>query len=176
MAEQLAGLRQPDQRTCGPSCLVAARMLLDPVYAAAITPARFRDEALDLHGQVTTTFDARGALQLPWPRALGTPPWAVARHLSALDDERTYKARLVLRRARAFDRLAAAAAPPPSVLYVGSRWLPRHVVLVLGSSETSLRVYEPSRGRIVQVSRDEFVGARLGLAGWRMPWFTVTPR
>ena len=149
-------------------------MLLDPAYAATVTPDTFRDEVLDLHRRVTRPLDARGALQLPWPRALGTPPWAVARQLSALDAERTYVARLALRRPRAFDRLASAGAP--AVLYVGSTWLPRHVVLVVEASEASLRVYEPSRGVVVGVSRDAFLEARLGLAGWAKPWFTVTPR
>jgi hypothetical protein len=174
VTEHLVGLRQPDRRTCGPSCLVAARTLLDPAYAETVTPDRFRDEVLDLHRKVTGPVDARGALQLPWPRGLGTPPWALARQLSALDPEPTYVARPALPRAGAFDRLAAADAP--SGLYVGNRWLPRHVVLVVGGSPTSLRIYEPSRGRLVDVGRDSFVQARLGLAGWHQPWFTVTPR
>ena len=174
MAEQLAGLRQPDQRSCGPSSLVAARMLLDPAYAATVTPQNFDDEVLALHRWLTRPVDARGALQLPWPRALGTPPWAVARQLSAIDAERTYAARLVLRRARAYDRLAAADAA--SVLYVGSRLLPRHVVLVVEGTEASLRIYEPSKGVLVMVTREAFLAARLDLAGWPKPWFTVTPR
>jgi len=174
VAEQLAGLRQPDQRSCGAATLVAARMLLDPAYAATITRDNFDDEVLATHRRVTRPIDARGALQLPWPRALGTPPWAVARQLAADDDGRSYAARLVLRRGRAFDRLAAH--PAPSVLYVGSRWLPRHVVLVVEASAASLRIYEPSRGRLVSVSRDDFLEGQLDLAGWRKPWFTVAPR
>jgi hypothetical protein len=174
VTEQLVGLRQPDSKSCGPSCLVAARMLHDPAYAAGVSAGNFADEVLALHHQVTRPIDTRGALQLPWPRALGTPPWAVAHQLSALDEEHTYAARLALRRARAFDRLAAADAP--SVLYVGSKLLPRHVVLVVESSETSLRIYEPSSGRLVRVTREAFVGATLDLAGWPKPWFTVTPR
>ena len=149
-------------------------MLLEPAYAASMTPERFRHDVLELHRSVTRPLDARGALQLPWPRALGTPPWAVARHLSALDPEHTYAARLALRRGRAFDRLASATTP--TVLYVGSRWLPRHVVLVVDASATALRTYEPSRGGLVRVTREAFVEARLDLAGWRKPWFVVTPR
>lgn len=173
MGEQLVGLTQPDQRSCGPSSLVAARILLEPAYAATVTRQTFADEVLALHRQVTGPIDARGALQLPWPRALGTPPWAVAHHLSAIDPERTYAARLVVRRDRAFDRLARAGAP--SVLYVGSRWLPRHVVLVVAGTAASLRIYEPSRGVLATVTREDFVASRLGLAGWRKPWFTVAP-
>jgi hypothetical protein len=171
---RLAGLKQPDQRSCGPASLVAARMLLEPAYAATVTPDSFDDEVLALHRQVTGPIDARGALQLPWPRALGTPPWAVAHQLSAIDAERSYTARLVIRRAHAFDRLARAEAA--SVLYVGSRWLPRHVVLVVEGSDTSLRIYEPSKGLLVTVTREAFLDARLDLAGWPKPWFTVTPR
>lgn len=174
MTERLAGLSQPDQRSCGAACLVAARMLTDPAYAAAITPDRFATDVLALHRRLTGPFDARGALQLPWPQTLGTPPWAVARQLSALHLELAYTARLVLGRDAAFARLAAATAP--SALYVGSRWVPRHVVLVVGGSATTLRVYEPSRGCLVETTRDEFLGARLGLAGWHKPWFVVTPR
>ncbi len=149
-------------------------MLLDPAYAAGVSVDTFDDEVLRLHRQVTRPIDARGALQLPWPRALGTPPWAVAHHLSAIDDQHTYAARLAVRRRRAFDRLVAA--PTPSVLYAGSRLLPRHVVLVVGTGEDWLRIYEPSSGRLVRVTREAFVGATLDLAGWPKPWFTVTPR
>lgn len=174
MTEQLAGLKQPDQRSCGAATLVAARMLLEPGYAATVTADNFDDEVLATHRRVTRPIDARGALQLPWPRALGTPPWAVAHQLSADDPEHSYAARLVLRRARAYDRLVSA--PAPSALYVGSRWLPRHVVLVVEALPASLRIYEPSRGRLVRVSREDFLRSGLDLAGWRKPWFTVTPR
>lgn len=173
-AERLVGLRQPDARSCAPACLVAARMLYDPAYAAGVSAANFRAEVLELHRQVTGPVDARGALQLPWPRALGTPPWAVAHQLSAFDAERTYTARPAVSRANAFDRLATADAP--SALYVGSRRLPRHVVLVVSAGDDWLRVYEPSGGRLADVTREAFVGAALSLAGWRKPWFTVTPR
>jgi hypothetical protein len=174
VADRLVGLRQPDRRSCGPSCLVAARMLLQPAYAETVTPDRFAREVLALHAQVTGATDASGVLQPPWPRGLGTPPWAVARQLSALDPRHTYAARPVLRPARAYDRLATAEAP--AALYVGSRWLPRHVVLVVEGSPEALRVYEPSRGVVVEVTRGAFLEGTLALAGWHRPWFTVTPR
>ena len=47
--EPIRGLAQPDQRSCGPSSLVAAHMLLDPTYA----PASFSSEVLTLHRAVT---------------------------------------------------------------------------------------------------------------------------
>ncbi len=61
-------------------------------------------------------------------------------------------------------------------LYVGSRWLPRHVVLVTATTGDGLRVYDPAQGKVVTVSRGAFVDAKLGLSGWDRPWFTILPR
>ena len=60
-------------------------------------------------------------------------------------------------------------------MFVGSKWLPRHVVLALGLVDGSLRFYEPAHGRLVDVSRADFAKAKLGLAGWDRPWFIVVP-
>ena len=79
--DAIRGLSQPDQRSCGPSSLVAAHILLDPAYAATQNPHAFAGSVLDLHRQLTGA-SAFGRAQLPWPRALGTPPWAVARAMS----------------------------------------------------------------------------------------------
>jgi hypothetical protein len=93
-----ARLVQPDHRSCGAAVLVVARALLDQGYAELLVSGRhpgtglalpgsladrFRHEALAMHARVTGPVDAAGRLQVPWPRALGTPPWAVARQLSA---------------------------------------------------------------------------------------------
>src|SRR5262249_53082313 len=72
--DAIRGLTQPDQRSCGPSSLVAAHILLDASYR----PASFSTEVLALHRSVTSPSFA-GHAQMPWPQALGTPPWAVAR-------------------------------------------------------------------------------------------------
>jgi hypothetical protein len=87
-----------------------------------------------------------------------------------------------------FDRIVAALAQGrPVPVYVGSRWLPRHVVLFLGGSragvwaggwagaEGHVRCYDPARGRVVDVDREAFVGGRLGLGRWRRVWFAVLP-
>ena len=142
-ADLLQGLRQPDQRSCGPSSLVAARMLLEESYR----PADFDAEVLALHASVTSVASAR----LPWPRALGTPPWAVERQLERWTGD-PWRTRVV------------RFSPEPAVteltvLYVGNRWLPRHVVLALGDG----RYYDPARGT---------VGPRR--SGWPTLWFTVS--
>jgi hypothetical protein len=92
MTLPFGSFRQPDQRSCGPSCLVVARMLADPEYAGA-TRARFDEEVLATHRRVTGSHPAVGALQLPWPRVLGTPPWAAAREMGRITG-RSYRWRL----------------------------------------------------------------------------------
>lgn len=163
--------RQPDPTTCGSAVAVRARMLRDPAYdgwvrAADDPAARFADEALRTHRRTNRV--VAGAARLPWPRALGTTPWALAGELGGDHD-----VTLTLDRGAAWARLVGASAPSP--LYVGSSWLPRHVVLVISADDDRLTAYEPSAGVDVRVGHDAFVGARLGLAGWDRPWFTVTP-
>jgi hypothetical protein len=160
--------------------LVMARTIADPSYADAIAEGsgsveqRWAAEVLATHRRTTGTRDARGAAQLPWPMQLGTPPWAVANELAARTGA-TWRARAVppWSRGTALARVREAARTRPVPLYVGSRWLPRHVVLVL---DADLSVYEPSGGRVERVDADDFTRGRLRLAGWTRPWFTVLPR
>ncbi len=86
-----------------------------------------------LHHRVTSPRDSRGRLQLPWPSMFGTPPWAAARQMAAIT-EASYGQKLArTRRERAFDRIVAATGSGrPAPVFVGSKWLPRHVVLALG--------------------------------------------
>ena len=171
-------LRQPDQRSCGATVLVVARLLHDPAYGRFVaTPEDFRSEVLAMHRRVTSLADARGRLQLPWPRALGTPPWAVARQLEGTTGVEHDLRWVRAGRESAYTGIVAATGTrQPVPLYVGNRWLPRHVVLVLGEVGRALRVYEPSRGQLVDVPRSAFLAGTLELAGWDTPWFSVLPR
>ena len=181
-----ARMRQPDRTTCGPSSLVAAHMLLDPAYADAIRDAtddRFAAEALTTHRRATRAFDVAGRVQVPWPRALGTPPWAVARELSALEGPdrpaRRYRWHLtVLRPGRGFGlAVAGLDQSRPVALYVGNRWSPRHVVLAVGrAGKDSLRVYDPARGARVVVTREAVQKRGLTFGRWNRLWFVVSPR
>ncbi|WP_309649861.1 hypothetical protein [Nocardioides sp.] len=174
------GLRQPDRRSCGASVLVAARMLAEPAYAvsfAAAPSATFAREVLVLHRRVTGTHDVAGRLQLPWPRTIGTPPWAVSRHLTTMSGvpHATRPTRLGPRDEVEQVRVAVGGGHPVA-LYVGDRWLPRHVVLVVGASATAWQVYEPASGRVLDVATDAVRTHDLALAGWDVPWFVVRPR
>lgn len=189
-------LRQPDRRSCGATVLVVARMLVDHAYGEFVATGhhpgtgyavpgsvadRFGHEVLAMHRRVTGLVDVTGRLQPPWPRALGTPPWALSRQLSGTGSARLPRVRHTTHPvcsdgAATYDRIAAATiARRPVPLYVGNRWAPRHVVLALGEVGGRLRVYEPAQGRLVDVDRVSFDRARLGLAGWDRPWFAVLP-
>ncbi len=174
--DAIRGLSQPDQRSCGPSSLVAARILIDPAYAATQNPHAFAGSVLALHRQLTGA-SAFGRAQLPWPRALGTPPWAAARAMSKFSGipYRTHIVRWGGRRDD-FDALhGAVTAGHPCPLYVGDR-IPRHVVLAVTASAGDVKVYNPAHGRLVELTRSEFEAGRLTTFGrWIRPWFLVLP-
>lgn len=175
MAEFPDGLRQPDQRSCGAACLVVAQGLRDPAYRRRVSePAGFRSEVLAMHARATSAVDVAGRLQAPWPQLLGTPPWAVAHQLAGTTGSahRTVPVRW-RDGGTSYDELVGLTTP--AALYVGSTWLPRHVVLVLDATSSGLRAYEPASGRVVTVARDRFVDHRLDLGGWDHRWFSVLP-
>lgn len=193
-ARELLGHRlvQPDQRSCGAAILVVARALIDEGYAELLVRGshpttgfvalgegpvtRFQGETLAMHRRITGPVAASGRPQLPYPRPLGTPPWAVARQLSAGP-----AGRYVVRQARV-DRqgvLASLRAPLarelPVALYVGQRWLPRHVLLLLPAGDDGPRCYDPAGGGIVSFTPEQFEAGALP-GRWPTPWFVVRPR
>lgn len=191
-----AGLVQPDATTCGSACLVVARMLGDADYARWLETGevagrerdprprrrRFADEVLATHVRTNRWYGASGALQVAWPRALGTAPWALARELTATGGTSVpgtrHRVRAVSarRRSEAYDEVAGAVALGHAVpLYVGNRVLPRHVVLFLGGDDAGLTAYDPATGGRTVVTRDAFDRGALGISGWSEPWFTILP-
>jgi hypothetical protein len=111
---------------------------------------------------------------VPWPRALGTPPWAVARELRLLTGVR-YTLHLVRLRRRVWTRLDRVPPGLPVAVFVGDRFLPRHVVLVTGVGDGRARTYEPASGLDLDVARHRWERGDLALAGWDRPWFVVSP-
>ncbi len=171
--------RQPDQRSCGAACLVLAAMRTDASYDARLRadPGLWPAEVLRTHRGATGLRDA-GRLGVPWPRLLGTPPWAVARRLGRRPGGR-WRTRLLRLgpRVDSFDSLLPLAHHGvPLPLYVGSRLLPRHVVLVVGASKEDLLVWDPARGATLRVTRVAFETGRLPFGRWRTPWCVVAPR
>ena len=191
-----AGLVQPDRRTCGSACLVVARALGDRDYAAWLETGevagrtqdrrpwqrRFADEVLATHVRTNRWYGASGALQVAWPRALGTAPWALAHELGVTGGTSApgtrHRVRTVSprRRAEAYDEVARAVALGHAVpLYVGSRALPRHVVLVVGGDHAALTAYDPATGGRATLTRAAFDRGDLRISGWSEPWFSVVP-
>lgn len=171
-------LTQPDERSCGAAVVVVARLLREQEYAdppEAIAAARFNHDVLRTHRELTAVRNGAGRWQFPWPRRLGTPPWAIAHQLS--DDTVRYRIRPIWpwRRAAAWARLTRALGSRRAVpLYVGNRWLPRHVVLAVGGGPDGVEYYEPGWGELVEVPRDDFVSGTLRL-GWPLPWLALLP-
>lgn len=180
---QATPLRQPDARSCGASVGVLTRVLSSG--APLPHPDHFAADVLQLHRRLTSTRDAAGRLQAPWPRALGTPPWALAHHLGVVTghEHRVRWVRLGTDHATAtVEAVLATGRPVP--LYVGSATLPRHVVLVLPTDRVvaveaegrrTWSAYDPATGRLRGLPVTEWVAGRLA-TGWPVPWAVVLPR
>lgn len=193
---------QQSRTTCGSACLTLSRMMINPVFARWVTTGLgkdARDDAVADAGTSGERFAAYekvvkhrtngwsrpgGGLQLPWPAALGTPPWGAVHELEfgAADPDTDYRTHVVrLRTPAQLDALhrqlhASVAEGRPAILYVGDRWLPRHVVLVMPPTGTAeLDVYEPGEGRVRDLTSQDLREHRLGLGGWDVPWFALLP-
>ncbi|MCY7396372.1 MAG: hypothetical protein LH468_09525 [Nocardioides sp.] len=191
------GITQPDARSCGAASLVAARMLLDPTYAELVTAGahprtgfalaggtvheRFGYETLAMHRRVTGAAVLGGGVQLPWPRMIGTPPWAVAHQLSRTGGPglppTPYDVSLVRLHPGASGPMVRAGLRTgrPVAVFVGDAWLPRHVVLSVGLSGDSVDCYDPARGRVVAAGTSAFAEQRLPFGRWTTAWFVVAP-
>jgi hypothetical protein len=152
------------------------------VAGEAALRERFKTETLAMHRRITGLADVSGKPQIPWPRTFGTPPWSVARQLSATvgaDGTRATYSWHVARTSlpSAYQRLLdAARVGRVSAIYVGTTWVPRHVALVVdATARGTLQVYDPARGRINELDRFAFLGNRVDIAGWDVAWFVVTP-
>ena len=96
-AGQAITLTQTDATTCGPTCLLAARLLLEPGERAAVTddlaqemtaspPGREGKHLASLLSRhqlrIQRAMNIRGLGIRPWPKALGSTPWSVARQMT----------------------------------------------------------------------------------------------
>ena len=191
---------QQTNTTCGSACLTVARMLVNPAFArwirdgipkdaraedppdAGTEAQRFAAYEQVVMSRTNALIGAGRRLQLPWPRALGTPPWGARGELElgAADPQAHYEVTWFRHRGRAglghtyADLRARVRDGRPALLYVGSAWLPRHVVLVLpATGGQELDVYEPSAGVVLDLPRQAFVERRLAIGGWEVPWAVV---
>ncbi|WP_183092482.1 hypothetical protein [Nocardioides stalactiti] len=166
-----ADLKQPDAVSCGATSAVVARMLVEPSWRPDDVTATIGRA----HRRLTSSRSARDRFQMPWPRRLGTPPWALAGTLTALTDQRIATVNARPRPALGFDVLAEQVRTRPVGVYVGNRWLPRHVVLAFAVADggEAVRLFDPARGALGTVPRDQWASHRVGVAGWSHLWFVV---
>lgn len=163
----MAWLRQRDGVTCGPSVAVMACALLDAEYGAPLR-AEFAQGWFDAEqGRV------HRAVNVVWPRALGTTPAGMARALNGHSPVR-YRWRAARRRDRLSDVCAALAGGWPVAMLIGST-IPRHWVLLTGTEEAVLSCYEPSSGRTVAVPVESIREGRLDGLGFPRPFAFVLP-
>lgn len=211
--------RQSDQTTCGSTVLAMLAAAGDPFLALWLVTGRSAGplppevRALGVADRSAAAAAARfaaaqraiksrsnaGALgPLPWPAALGTPPWGaarVARHPGArfravmIDDSDVAGFGALLNRA---DRSLAAGVPVP--LFTGgdlasgpATALPRHVVLLTPAGSAGggsaggagdYAIYEPASGTVRQLSRADLLapaGPRPALGGWSHVCWAVLP-
>jgi hypothetical protein len=185
--------------SCGSACLTVARMLVNPAFARWITtgegprgdaPAgateqeRFAAYERVVMSRTNGLYLGGGRFNLPWPRALGTPPWGARGELEFGASRRGTQYELRQLRALSSAALRTAHARlvdvvadgEPALLYVGSGLLPRHVTLVLpGDGDRRLDVYDPATGQVTLLDEGRFASRDLRIAGWDVPWISVQP-
>lgn len=205
-------LRQIDETTCGAAVLAMVALTTDPFVAVWLATGRvFADHrpaavagvigddwrsaprSLDarwaalqraLHAEAT-----RGGLgPFPWPRALGTPPWGLARMVrpfgvryrgASLDDRSPDAAAAWVVHASA----ALADSLPVPLYSAGDSGLglgtavPRHVILLVARIDDGFLAYEPSRGVMMRLPDAAFTGPgprRAALGHWsRVAWLVL---
>ena len=96
-AGQAITLTQTDGTTCGPTCLLATRLLLAPGKRAAVTDDLAQEMVASQPGRegrhlmsvlsrhqvrIQRAMNVHGLGILPWPKALGSTPWSVARQMT----------------------------------------------------------------------------------------------
>lgn len=171
-------------------------MLVDPDFAEWITTggagpslgatsdaqARFTAYVGEVHRRATALTGPTGAAQLPWPRALGTPPWGVCRELETVARPQGTRYRAVAvrwaspsRRTRLLDHLSRHIGEGrPGALFVGSRWLPRHVALIVPGDPQPM-IYDPGRGTVSGWDVGALSVGRADIGGWPQPWWLIAP-
>lgn len=173
----MAWVRQRDGVTCGPSVAVMAGALLDGEYGKALFSAGSRAQQWfdDEQGRV------HQAVNMVWPRALGTTPAGMARAIT--DRARSRGLRYRWRPARRFDALtdvsAALSAGLPVAMLIGAA-IPRHWVLFTQCDSQEgdgavYRCYEPSTGFLHAVAVAAIQEGRLDALGYPRAFAFVLP-
>ncbi|GAB96834.1 hypothetical protein BJY21_003940 [Kineosphaera limosa] len=194
------GPQQQSSVSCGAACLTVARMMIDPALTTWITQGR-RGPGLDVDGRSpnerfaeqeravlsrTNALRPRGlGWQVPWPIALGTPPWGALAELEhgAAAPGTSYEIGMLrglsgatLRRGveHVMHRVQPGA---PALLYVGNATLPRHVLLLyVNEQHPEPALYDPDDGGARAVPLVALERGTFSAGGWNTPWLVVYPK
>lgn len=183
------GMRLPRQSTpvtCGTASLVVAQRLLErrplPAPDDPVEADDFRGVELSRFGRTNNPWEA-GVLRVPWPMALGTPPWGALAELQAIvRSERGGRPRYRLARVRRSGGAGLARAVQdvgvhePALLYLGTRMTPRHVCVLAQDAQGRLALYDPAAGSVVAADLDALASGEQAVAGWSVPWLVLAPR
>ncbi|GEN79599.1 hypothetical protein [Actinotalea fermentans] len=206
--------RQATGRTCGAAVLTMLAAQGDPLLALWLASGRLlaaerppelagapddvlrrlrqastRTRFAVVHRVVHRRATRRAVAGLPWPEALGTPPWALARSArylgvlfthAVLDDSDPAALEAGLVRVGA----AVDAGIPVPLLTGGDSsrgWgtaVPRHVVLAVAERDGGLDLWEPGRGAVVHADAAVLRGgaAHPALGNWAHLTWAVLPR
>jgi hypothetical protein len=171
-------ISQFDDTTCGSTTIVAARTVVDPLYAFRLTTGgrpgtamdsgdafeqRLRQAERDIHRRTASW----------WPESAGTPPWGMATQVNrdglglavryrwlTVVPALPFSADGVIRRA-----LAAARQGYPVPMLIGGL-VPRHYVLLLGQDRAGALVFEPASGEIIRVPSRDLAHRDFGVLGY----------
>jgi hypothetical protein len=164
----MAWLRQRDGVTCGPSVAVMAGAILDADYGQALKAERAQQWFDAEQGRV------HRAVNVVWPRALGTTPAGMARAINAHSEIR-YRWRPARPRDPLVDVCGAVADGWPVPMLIGGA-IPRHWVLLTEVRQPdALRCYEPSAGRLLTIDVSDIRAGTLTGLGFPRPFAFVVP-
>lgn len=200
---------QVDQTTCGAAVTAMMLMMGDPLVAAWVMTGRsFGDylppEVVGIDGEMRTVeqrwhglqrvlhqvVTRRGLGVASWPQSLGTPPWGVVRAVrfagvafrgAVLDDAHADTVTAAVAHASAALR---DGIPVPLYTSGDSRLgldtvVPRHVVLLVGRTDSGFLVYEPGSGHVVPLAEARLYGPgprEAAYGNWTRAAWLILPR
>lgn len=166
-------IQQRDASTCGPTAIMLARAMNDPVYALSLTTDE-RGHRLDgdafherIQAEESRIHDsANGA----WPQRLGTTPWGLTAELNRHGMRYEWHAA----DGTALDAAVGAVDSGHTVPVLIGDGYPRHYVLMIGHEGGDLVFYNPL-GEVVRVSEADFRDGNTSALGYRHAQAVVTP-
>lgn len=171
-------ISQYDDTTCGSTVIMAARAVVDPLYALRLTMGGRPDSGVESDDGFTRRLEAQeqrihDETNRLWPQRAGTPPWGISALLNqdpaalgahhrwaAVVPAVAWPAGPVMKRA-----LAAADEGYPVPILIGNL-IPRHYVLLLRHDAWGATFYEPAGGDLIDIATVDLERRDFSELGW----------